>query len=395
MLRITFLYNHFNTFGHAARVFAIAQRLKERLKERVELTIIQEGARRQLYPFGRYGKIVYRPYTWDAQQRALKTADSLYAALQKTGEISRALVVRQRSLQEVLRQSRPRVLFTEYYPFGVTVLDRALVHLLVPLKKAYSTKIIGSAGYPFFSKESIDIVRQAYDGILVHCPQSFFNEYIRHPLFPVSGRTAMTAIKAYLKDRMSCTGYAVDRQEIKKRGAMPLRLSRREKVVLVSRGSGILHDKLIAVALAAARKMPYYFCIAFGPQGDRVQFDRYRQIIRRQPRVRLQRLLSPAFQAWLRRADVSVNMAGYTTVAEVLYSRKPSVLIPRHTEEQRIRADILHKRYGYPVVEYPHLTVQTLQESIERSLANKGAQIVDAEDDFSGVERTVHYLTHL
>ncbi len=94
--------------------------------------------------------------------------------------------------------------------------------------------------------------------------------------------------------------------------------------------------------------------------------------------------------SFLSTSDVSVSMAGYNTVTELLSLGTPSVIIPRIVprEEQLIRARAFAKNGSLRMVHPNGLTPDTLRAAILEALEQgRGDQDTSASMDFSGLRR--------
>ena len=106
--------------------------------------------------------------------------------------------------------------------------------------------------------------------------------------------------------------------------------------------------------------------------------------------------MRPDLPSLINRARLSISQAGYNTVAEVLSSNTPAILVPFEggdETEQRIRADLLAKRGAVEVVYEDKLDSQTLTKAITRAL--KDQTKTDLKIDLKGAERTAKILSKM
>ncbi len=106
--------------------------------------------------------------------------------------------------------------------------------------------------------------------------------------------------------------------------------------------------------------------------------------------------MRPDLPSLINRARLSISQAGYNTVAEVLSSNTPAILVPFEggdETEQRIRADLLAKRGAVEVVYEDKLDSQTLTKAITRALKDQTKTALKI--DLKGAERTAKILSKM
>ena len=79
----------------------------------------------------------------------------------------------------------------------------------------------------------------------------------------------------------------------------------------------------------------------------------------------------PDLPAVISRSILSISQAGYNTIAEILNSGTPAVVVPYEggvETEQRLRADLLAKRSLLQIVDEKELTAKNLEKAIRQAL---------------------------
>jgi len=391
MLRIAFYYNHFNTVGHSLRVFSLVKNIKKKLKEKVKIIILQDGKKQNLFPFNKYGRLYFLPYGLSKKAFFSKTDLFTYQAI-KDGALKYMFKERAKSIREVLHKFRPHIFITEYYPLGMGFWSFETPYILDFLKERFHCKIIGSTGYPTWSKDSYKIIKQFYDMVFIHCPRDFFEEFITHPMVPGEGRQIIKNIENYLGNRLIFTGYILDKNFKLKRDIRESLLLDKKYLVLVSRGGGIINERIILNILLLAKELKRIFIvISTGIFTEQKKFNHYRKLSESLSNVKLVKMLEPNFESYLKACNLSINMAGYNTVVRILWFGKKSIIFPQDTTEQLIRADLISKNYPVKVLSQ-NTDLEILEKSILEMVNKKDNFPKLEEKKFQGLENTIDYL---
>lgn len=105
------------------------------------------------------------------------------------------------------------------------------------------------------------------------------------------------------------------------------------------------------------------------------------------------------FTSYLRASDISINMAGYNTSVQLLYFKKPSIVIPSsedpetavgYCSEQISRSKILKDYLGSRILDYYTFTAVDIARYIKNTdFAKIGSSLKRIKNDwFNGAEIT-------
>jgi predicted glycosyltransferase len=262
----------------------------------------------------------------------------------------------------------PDVLITEAFPFGRRQMRFELMPLLEiakntipqPLIVCSVRDILKSRRKPGRAEETRALIADYYDLVLVHGDSSFAR---LEETFPQARTFA---------PKLQYTGIVADR-------SLP-RADVGEAAVLISAGGGAVGVDLFKTAIAArplSRLGGLQWRLLVGPNveegiytalfekaSDGVTVERYRT----------------DFRALLAGASVSVSQAGYNTVADILSTDTPAVLVPFDTDgedEQPLRAKKLAQAGRVEMISPSDLTPQRLAGAIDRAV------IMTLSDEFA------------
>ena len=267
-------------------------------------------------------------------------------------------------LLALYRETRPRAIVTEQFPFGRRQLRFELMPLLEaaaasdprPAVLASVRDIVNQPGKPEKTAWILDTARRRFDLVLVHGDPAFarFEES-----FPPAARIA---------ERIRYTGYVV--------GDAPSdRESQGQGEVLVSTGGGAVAAPLVEAALAARPRSPLKdatWRILIGDNLPQETFARYAAAAAEGVIVERSR---PDFRARLARCALSISQAGYNTAIEVLCAGVPAVLVPfagSGETEQSLRARLLAERGAAVALAEAELSGESLAEAVAKALQIKG-----------------------
>ena len=171
---------------------------------------------------------------------------------------------------------------------------------------------------------------ECYERICVYGSQDVFDTRIEYPLPPELGQ------------RVEFTGYVVRPEP----NPLPTRGASRRPQVLVTMGGGEDGAEYLETYIAGLEKLrpEWDSVLVGGPLLDERDARRLRRRAESLGTAQVRRF--HADLPWLLAdCDAVVAMAGYNTCAEILQSRKPSVLLPRtHPRmEQALRAERFQK----------------------------------------------------
>ncbi|WP_261842366.1 glycosyltransferase family protein [Aliamphritea ceti] len=290
----------------------------------------------------------------------VKSADNGFSGLVKadSSEFTDAdKLSRVTKLLQICEQLQPDVIITETYPFGRRQMRFELTPLLEWARKQPEPPLVVSsirdilqARSPKRENECINLIQQQYDKVLVHGDSDFT------PL----QKSFAKAIQ--IQSHLHYSGYVCPPKPAEKP---------REDLIVVSIGGGAVGKEILQAALqlhASGYATDCQWLLITGPNmapEDKHALGTYNnnnlQVVD----------LADDFIDSLSRARVSVSMAGYNTVMDLLQTETPAVVVPFEAEsetEQLARSQLLESKGLLTIVREKTLTAETLQHAIEQAL---------------------------
>ncbi len=284
-------------------------------------------------------------------------------------------------LLDAIAERSPDILITEAFPFGRRQMRFELIPILESAKSAAPRPLIvcsvrdilKSSRKPGRAEETRALIADYYDLVLVHGDASFAR---LEETFPEAGAFA---------PKLRYTGIVAERAGIRP----PVG----EAEVLISAGGGAVGVDLFKVAIAArplSRLADLHWRLLIGPNMAEVIFSALSE--KASDGVTVERYRSD-FRTLLSGAAVSVSQAGYNTVADILSTNTPAVLVPFDTDgedEQPRRAQKLAEVGRAELIASSRLTPQCLAGAIDRAaIRSPSAEFVL---DMEGATNTVAIL---
>ena len=289
-------------------------------------------------------------------------------------------------LLDLFEETKPSMILTELFPFGRRQFRFELIPLLDRAQEAkWKPKIIALMRDILVTKSrhdrNVEISRTLttyYDKVLVHGDKQIIT---LEETFPLSHE--ITHLLEY-------TGYVLnpsisDSKEIVGSGE-----------VVVSLGGGAVGSDTLTKLFKIRRKKlmddtRWRFIV-----GPHMPEEVLHEVKRSPIENTIVERMRPDLPSLINRARLSISQAGYNTVAEVLSSNTPAILVPFEggdETEQRIRADLLAKRGAVEVVYEDKLDSQTLAKTITRALKDQTKTALKI--DLKGAERTAKILSKM
>ncbi|PPR64100.1 MAG: UDP-N-acetylglucosamine--N-acetylmuramyl-(pentapeptide) pyrophosphoryl-undecaprenol N-acetylglucosamine transferase, partial [Alphaproteobacteria bacterium MarineAlpha4_Bin2] len=288
---------------------------------------------------------------------------------------------RRDGLLELFESFQPNFLITEAFPFG----RRQMRFELIPfLEHATSQKsppkifcsvrdILKSNRKAGRAKETSNLIKKYYDGVLVHGDPNFvkFEE-----TFPETQD---------FKEKIVYTGIVADRYEYS--------LKKRRREILVSAGGGAVGLQLFETALKARVLSKFSgatWRLLFGPNIGETDYLRFQA--QASDRVIIERYRSD-FRELLTQCAVSVSQAGYNSTADILMAATPAVLVPfdiDDEDEQPRRAAKLAERGYAETIPSGKLTPVSLAAAVDK--AGKAKPFTASKIDLDGARRTAEFF---
>jgi len=267
---------------------------------------------------------------------------------------------RRERLLALCRETRPRAIVTEQFPFGRRQLRFELMPLLEtavesrprPAILSSIRDIINAPGKPEKTAWILDTVRHYFDLVLVH----------GDPDFATLERSFPPAVE--IAERIRYSGYAVADEPPEAEGPGG-------GEVLVSTGGGAVAAPLVAAALAARAQTPLKDATWRILIGDNLPQEDFARFAAAAPDGVIVERSRPDFRARLARCRLSISQAGYNTAIEVLRAGVPAVLVPfvgSGETEQSLRARILAERGVAVALAEAELSGETLAHAVADAL---------------------------
>ncbi|MEH6446318.1 MAG: glycosyltransferase [Oceanospirillaceae bacterium] len=381
--RIMFYVQYLLGIGHVRRSSLIVQALCE---QGVHVDVIFGGMPVPSMSFGNASMHFLE---------AIKSADAAFSGLQKAdgSEFTKEdQHHRSQALLQLCEQLQPDLIVTETYPFGRRQMRFELLPLLNWIKSQANPPILVASirdilqrRSPVREQECIDLINQHYQHVLVHGDPQF---YPLQQSFPPA---------AQIQHKISYSGYVCptfeSSQQPKAVQGETNTASDTAKIV-VSIGGGSVGKEILQAALMLYQSgyaPQRQWLLVTGPNMSAAD----KQYFHDQQTDNLQVTeLADNFLAKLNDAYVSVSMAGYNTVMDLLLTQTPAVVVPFEGDgetEQLARSKVLATRGVLQLLENSALTANSLQQAIEKAVASPINTIEIANQ---GAQRSAQLLTN-
>ncbi len=369
MKRVMFYCQHVLGMGHLVRSTAIAGALAEKFSVR----LVIGGKITGDFGFPENIDLVQLPALQsDPDCAGLLVCDSSLS-------LEEIKAVRSRMLLDAFDKFEPDVLITELFPFGrkrfvfelLPLLERAHGRAVRPLMVSSIRDIlVTKKDQPNHERRVCRTLNKFYDLVLVHGDPNF--QRLEETFGQVAG----------LRCGVEYTGYVVQRKMPAAAEGVELGADGSPAIV-VSDGSGgcqaghLLLESVLRAAAALEDRIPHRFVVFAGPLMPTEAYERLQGLAAGLPNVTLEQY-TPDLAAYLRRADLSVSMAGYNTVMDILSTGVRSLVFPVTTnddQEQALRARKLEKLGVLRMLGHEHLTPERLALEIQGALRSKPSSL--------------------
>jgi len=351
--------------GHLVRSTAIARALAEKFSVRLVIGGKITGDFR--FP-ANIELLQLPPLQTDADFSRLQVCDSSLGL-----EETKAL--RSRLLLDAFDRFQPDALITELYPFGrkqfafelVPLLERAHNRAAKPLIiSSIRDILVTKKDQAKHEKRVCKILNSFYDLVLVHGDANF--QKLEETFARVSD----------LCCPVEYTGYVVQPKTHAARGSVDL-MPNGKPAIVVSNGSGgcpgghLLLENVLRAAQLLESSMPYQFHVFAGPLMPEDAYERLKGLAQPLSNVNLARY-TPDLAGCLRRAELSISMAGYNTVMDILSTGVRALVFPETTnddQEQTLRGRKLEKLGVLRVLDLGKLAPERFAREIREGLRSK------------------------
>lgn len=382
MKRVMFYCQHVLGMGHLVRSTAIARALAEKYS----VLLVVGGKITREFCFPSNIELVQLP----ALQSTLDFAGLQVCDSSLSLEETKAL--RSRMLLDVFDSFQPHALLTELFPFGrkqfafelLPLLERAQDRVPKPLiASSIRDILVTKKDQAKHERRVCKVLNNFYDLVLVHGDANF------QRLEETFGRVQD------LRCAVEYTGYVVQRK-MPAADAVELEINGKPAIV-VSNGSGgcpagqILLESALRAAQMLEGTLPHRFHMFAGPLMPSDAYERLEALAAGLPKVRLARH-TPDLPGYLRRAELSISMAGYNTMMDVLSSRVRALVFPEtahNDQEQALRAGKLAALGVLKVLDRERLTPDRLVREIQEGLRSTPSTLAL---NTSGAENTMLVL---
>lgn len=347
--RVFFYVQHLLGIGHLARASRIAYALAG---SGADVVMVTGGMPLPGFPGPRVRHIALPP---------VRSADAGFSGLADADgrPIDEAFKARRRDLLlAAYREEAPDIVLIEAFPFGRRQVRFELLPLLdaitssrpKPVLATSIRDILQARAKPERDAESLALIRQAFDWILVHGDPNFVR---LEDTFPRASEVA---------ERIVYTGLVAPE---------PPGPPQERYDVVVSAGGGAVGRGLVMAAAEAARLLPetLRWCLIAGPNLPPADFA---AIAGRAPANAELVRFREDFVRLLAGARLSVSQAGYNTVCDLLVAGCRALLLPFAAggeTEQPLRARRLEELGLARVLAEAELTGEAMARAVAESLA--------------------------
>jgi len=258
-------------------------------------------------------------------------------------------------LLAILSETAPDIVVTEAFPFGRRQMHFELLPMMDavrqlpkrPLVFSSIRDILQEGNKPAKDRQTVEFVRRYFDGVLVHGDPDLVR---LDATFPFTAEIA---------DRVCYTGIVTPPTS----GAVSDSFD-----VVVSAGGGLLGRELVFAAAGARPRSALRdarWCILTGPYLTQSDYDDLQGIA---GSVTLMRFL-PDLHHTLAGATLSISLAGYNTVADIMVAGCRAIVAPQWNDketEQLRRAQLLSRRGLVEMIGHAEKDSDTLVAAIDR-----------------------------
>jgi predicted glycosyltransferase len=301
---------------------------------------------------------------------AIKAADAAFSGLIKAdGSELTEQDKNQRAAQllAICETLQPDLIVTETYPFGRRQMRFELLPLLnwVQTQKrppvlVSSIRDILQRRAPVREQECLELINTYYQKVIVHGDEQFFPLANSFPL-------------AYnISDKINYSGYVCPTLE------QPNDSNSKKSGVIVSIGGGSVGKEILQAALNLQQTgflADQPWLLITGPNMDAADKEFF--YAQSNDAVSVVEM-ADNFLSCLQNAYVSISMAGYNTIMDLLLTKTAAVVVPFEGSgetEQLTRSDILAEHQVLTVLRSDDMSADTLKNAINRALQSSANTI--------------------
>ncbi len=290
--------------------------------------------------------------------------------------------IRRTSLLQAFNDFKPDVLVTELFPFGRKHFRFELLPLLERARSQHSRRtlvvssvrdiLVARKDQEEYEERVCSLVNSFYDLVLVHGDEKF--------LKLDESFSRMTDLRC----TVAYTGYVVQQSKPDPGESFGLPVVEQKRpAIVVSIGSGqyLTGQKLLESVLRAAHllqgQIPHEFHVFAGPLMPEEAYNHLQTLAAASGNVRFSRC-TPDLAAVLKNAELSVSMAGYNTVMDILSAGVCALVYPvtsNGDQEQSVRAEKLARMGVLELIQSEELAPEKLAQKLAESLRNQPTRL--------------------
>jgi predicted glycosyltransferase len=290
--------------------------------------------------------------------------------------------IRRTSLLQAFDEFKPDVLVTELFPFGRKQFRFELLPLLECARAQQSRRplvvssvrdiLVARKDQEEYEQSVCSLVNSFYDLVLVHGDDKFLK--LDESFSRVTD----------LRCPVAYTGYVVQQSkpDAAKSYGLPM-VEQKRPAIVVSNGSGqyLTGQMLLESVLRAAHLLqghtPLEFQVFAGPLMPEKTYNRLQTLAASSGNVRLSRY-TPNLTAVLTSAELSVSMAGYNTVMDILSASVRALVYPvtsNGDQEQSVRAEKLARMGVLALIQSEELAPDKLAQKLVAALRSEPTRL--------------------
>lgn len=290
--------------------------------------------------------------------------------------------IRRTLLLQAFNEFKPDVLVTELFPFGRKHFRFELLPLLERAHSQHSRRtlvvssvrdiLVARKDQEEYEERVCSLVNSFYDLVLVHGDEKFLK--LDESFSRVSD----------LRCTVAYTGYVVqqNKNDADKTCGFP-RVEQKRPTIVVSNGSGqyltgqMLLESVLRAAHLLQGQIPHEFHIFAGPFMPEETYNRLQTLAAASGNIRLSRY-TPDLAAVLKSAELSVSMAGYNTVMDILSAGVRALVYPvtsNGDQEQSVRAEKLTTMGVLDLIQSEELAPEHLAQKLVAALRKEPTRL--------------------
>ncbi|MDG0816279.1 glycosyltransferase family protein [Bdellovibrio svalbardensis] len=284
------------------------------------------------------------------------------------------------AIESLLQNNSFDVIVTELFPFGRNKFKTEVVNLIKAARSANPQIFVTTSVRDILveksnsherEKKMAGLVQEHYDAVLVHSDERILK---LEETFSLANS---------LQEKLYYTGFVAETPKTKT-------ASLRRKEILVSMGGGVVGDKMV---LAVLETLPhfsdYLFRVVPGPYASVELKTALKQKSEANPQLKIETFLHN-FEEELSQVALSISLAGYNTVMNILNTKTPALVYPyMENIEQNLRASRMASQNLLSVIYDEDLGTANLAKIMNDRLQQPWPSF---EVELNGSEKTSQYL---